>query len=213
MQRRGIQTAGVLQLWLSIPAVSTSDWFIVNLPFSPSLHLGPCRQDSWLIPSAPPEYPSVWRAEISPLFSGRGLTSLRLHCPRLTSSCTLWLCRVLFHTTGPPFNRFAQGTVFHSCALWMCKCPQSSSWTSIFWHQRDFSGEPTGQSDKARGSDKTLFSSQRGFDFHCSGHQMFVFSLRETLTMMQVHRKMSGVSCGAVTRRWTGILFAALSAL
>ncbi|KAF0040612.1 hypothetical protein F2P81_006510 [Scophthalmus maximus] len=55
------------------------------------------------------EYPSVWRAEISPLFSGRGLTSLRLHCPRLTSSCTLWLCRVLFHTTGPPFNRFAQG--------------------------------------------------------------------------------------------------------
>lgn len=90
----------------SSASVSTSDWFIVRLSFSPSLHLGPCWQDSWLILASPPEYLSVRRTEISPLFSGCSLTSLAALPPH-DLLLPLWLSGIRNHTTSCQFNTFS----------------------------------------------------------------------------------------------------------
>lgn len=75
--------------------VASSDWFIINLLVSPSLPPGPCRRDSWLIPSSPPESGGELRSH---LYFQDAVCRQRLHCPHITSSFPLRFCNILFHS-------------------------------------------------------------------------------------------------------------------
>lgn len=120
MLRRGFQTAGVLQLRSSVLTPASPALIDSSLIFRclPSLRLGPCWQDSWLTPlSSPSLLRSIClRGELrSRRYFQDAACRLWLHCPHITSSCTLWLCRMLLHTSSRRFNTLCWILSFH---LW-----------------------------------------------------------------------------------------------
>lgn len=129
--------------------VSTSDWFIVNVSFPPSLHLGHVGRTA---------------DSFSPLCLCGELRSHRyfqdvawhhwLHCPNMTSSCTFWLCRILFQTTGPQFNALPQDPILDShtvYTVWLCRWLLLLSWSSILASE-GFTPATT-ENEQARGPD------------------------------------------------------------
>lgn len=136
MLRRGIQTAGVLRLCSSTAAVVSLPLIDSSLIFH-SICLSILAHVGRTADSFSPLLRSICLCgELrSHRYFQDAVWRHWLHCPHLTSSCTLWLCRIVFQTTRPQFIILPQHAMLpkiltldinYECASSYCYNPEIS---------------------------------------------------------------------------------------